>query len=71
MIVNMLILLRYAGVPLNEVVFWDKDPYGKVAEIELPAFRAKLQRSTKGSTEPPRRSFLDRLRQKVFESGKL
>ncbi len=37
----------YAGVPLNELVFWsNKD--GEVDEVELPAFRIRLLRETGG-----------------------
>ena len=38
----------YAGVPINEMVFWSDDD-GKIAELELPAFRVTLKRS-KGPT---------------------
>lgn len=33
----------YAGLPINEFVFWRKN--GNIAEVELPAFRVKLKRS--------------------------
>ena len=38
----------YAGVPINEMVFWS-DNNGKIVEVELPAFRVTLKR-TKGDT---------------------
>ena len=39
---------KYAEVPINEMVFWS-DEDGKIAELELPAFRVTLKRS-KGPT---------------------
>jgi hypothetical protein len=33
----------YAGVPINEMVFWSDDD-GSIIDIELPAFRATLKR---------------------------
>jgi hypothetical protein len=36
-------LATYAGIPINEMVFWSDDE-GKIGEAELPAFRVKLKR---------------------------
>lgn len=36
-------LWSYAGLPMNELVFWGDDD-GAMGEVELPAFRVKLQR---------------------------
>ena len=37
--------MMYAGVPINEMVFWSDDN-GKIVEVELPAFRVTLKRTT-------------------------
>jgi hypothetical protein len=53
---------RYAGVPLNEVVFWsdhgDKNTMasGVAAEIELPAYRVRMRRQEACPTEQRRGS---------------
>lgn len=42
----------YAGIPLNEFVFW-RDAEGRVTDVELSAFRVTLRREvdTRASTE--------------------
>lgn len=35
----------YAGVALNEIVFWSDDR-GAIVEVELPAFRVTLQQDS-------------------------
>lgn len=37
-------LLMYAGKPLNEMAFWDKDERGRYGTVELTAFRISLTR---------------------------
>jgi hypothetical protein len=34
----------YAGIPLNAAVFWDEQQDGRLATLELPAFRVNLTR---------------------------
>jgi hypothetical protein len=40
----------YAQVPLNEMVFWSDDD-GKIAEVELPAFRVTLKRTNRDTSD--------------------
>lgn len=38
----------YAGLPVNEVVFWDRGDEGVFGEVELPGFRVSLRRVGEG-----------------------
>jgi len=42
--------LTYAGKPLNEIVFWDKNQDGKFETVELTAFRISMSRGENAST---------------------
>lgn len=63
--------VRYAGLPLNEVVFWGKNSHGQVEEVELSAFRARLQRKEEGGSGEVAAGFLDRLTQRIFSGREL
>jgi hypothetical protein len=42
----------YAGTPLSEVVFWDRDEKtGMFGKVELPAFRINLTRADQKEEE--------------------
>ena len=43
-------LASYAGVALNELVFWSNEK-DEVEEVELPAFRVSLKRESGGEAQ--------------------